>query len=234
MTRTVVKVCGLTRIEDARIALAAGADWLGFIVAAGGPREIGPERMATIVENVPGAVGVAVMARVDPPTALALARRAGARRLQLHQVDPADWPADFPLPCAFVASIDGDGRLHGKLATPPHLIHLDTADPTRMGGTGRTFPWAHARAHADGRPFVLAGGLGPDNVGDAIRLVSPYGVDAASRLETAPGIKDPERVRAFVAAVRAADAGRAADAARATDAGRATDAARTTDSGPGT
>lgn len=207
MAHTVVKVCGLTRLEDARDALAAGADWLGFIVAAGGPREIGPERMAAIVEHLPGAVGVAVMARVDPATALALARRAGARRLQLHQVDPGGWPSDFPLPCAFVASVDGDGRLHGELASPPHLIQLDTADPTRTGGTGRTFPWEHARTLTAGRPFVLAGGLGPDNVATAMRIASPFGVDAASRLETAPGIKDPARVRAFVAAVRAADSG---------------------------
>jgi phosphoribosylanthranilate isomerase len=207
VTHTVVKVCGLTRLEDARDALAAGADWLGFIVAAGGPREIGAERMAAIVESVPGAVGVAVMARVDPATALALGRRAGARRLQLHQVDPSDWPADFPIPCAFVASVDGDGRLHGTLASPPHLIQLDTADPTRTGGTGRTFPWEHARRLVGGRPFVLAGGLGPDNVASAIRIASPFGVDAASRLEISPGIKDPARVRAFVAAVRAADSG---------------------------
>ena len=205
MAHTVVKVCGLTRLEDARDAFAAGADWLGFIVAAGGPREIGPERMAAIVENLPGAVGVAVMARVDPATALALARRAGARRLQLHQVDPGDWPADFPLPCAFVASVDGDGRLHGELASPPHLIQLDTADPSRTGGTGRTFPWEYARTLTAGRPFVLAGGLGPDNVATAIRIASPVGVDAASRLETAPGIKDAERVRQFVETVRALD-----------------------------
>ena len=210
VAHTVVKVCGLTRLEDARVAFAAGADWLGFIVAAGGPREIGAEGMAAIVAEVPGATGVAVMARVDPATALAQGRRAGARRLQLHQVDPTLWPEDFPIPCAFVASVDGEGRLHGKLAPAPHLIQLDTADPTRTGGTGRTFPWEYARTLVGGRRFVLAGGLGPDNVASAIRIASPFGVDAASRLESAVGIKDPERVKAFVAAVRAADAERGA------------------------
>jgi phosphoribosylanthranilate isomerase len=210
MTHTVVKVCGITRLEDARAAFAAGADWLGFIVAAGGPREIGAERMAAIVAELPDAIGVAVLARVDPATALDLGRRAGARRLQLHQVDPTQWPPDFPLPCAFVSSVDGEGRLHGTLAPPPHLIQLDTADPIRTGGTGRTFPWEHARSLANGRPFVLAGGLGPDNVAAAIRITSPFGVDAASRLESAVGIKDPARVAAFVAAVRAADSGAAA------------------------
>jgi phosphoribosylanthranilate isomerase len=209
VTHTVVKVCGLTRLEDAEAALAAGADWLGFIVAAGGPREIGAEGMAAIVERIPSAIGVAVMARLDPAAALELGRRAGAKRLQLHQVDPAGWPPDFPLPCAFVAAVDGEGHLHGTLASPPHLIQLDTADATRTGGTGRTFPWKRARGLTGGRPFVLAGGLGPDNVAAAIRIASPYGVDAASRLESAVGIKDPERVKAFVAAVRAADAGAA-------------------------
>lgn len=207
MPHTVVKVCGLTRLADARMALEAGADWLGFIVGAGGPRDIGADGMAAIVAALPGIIAVAVMARVDPTTASALARRAGARRLQLHQVNPAHWPADFPIPCAFVASVDGEGRLHGTLASPPHLIQLDTADPTRTGGTGRTFPWEHARRLTGGQPFVLAGGLGPDNVAEAIRVASPYGVDAASRLESAVGIKDPERVKAFVAAVRATDSG---------------------------
>lgn len=208
MPHTVVKVCGITRLADARVALEAGADWLGFIVAAGGPREIGPEAMKAIVAELPGVTAVAVMAGLTPVRALAMARRAGATRVQLHKVDGASWPADFPLPCALVAGIDGEGRLHGSLARPPHLVQFDTAHPTLTGGTGMTFPWQRARDLMSGRPFMLAGGLDGDNVAAAIAAVSPYGVDAASRLESAPGIKDAERVRAFVHAVRAADAGR--------------------------
>jgi phosphoribosylanthranilate isomerase len=203
--RGIVKVCGLTRADDAAWALASGADWLGYIVAAGGPREIGPERMAAIVATLPaGAVHVAVVASVGPAEALALAYRARAGRLQLHRCDPAAWPTDFPLPCAFVTSVDASGEAIGPLAPEPHLVQLDTAHPTLTGGTGRTFPWERARALCGERPFVLAGGLGPDNVAEAIRMAAPLGVDAASRLESAPGIKDPDRVRSFIRAARAA------------------------------
>jgi phosphoribosylanthranilate isomerase len=203
--RTVVKVCGLTRTEDAAWALECGADWLGFIVAAWGPREIGAERMAEILAGLPGAVGVAIVADRGPDEALALARRAGAQRLQLHRTDPAGWPADFPLPCAFVTGVDAAGVVHGPLAPPPHLVHLDTARGAVTGGTGATFPWDRARQLCGDRPFVLAGGLDADNVADALAAASPFGVDAASRLESAPGIKDRDKTRRFVAAVREFD-----------------------------
>jgi phosphoribosylanthranilate isomerase len=203
--RTTVKVCGLTSAGDAAWALECGADWLGFIVAAGGPREIGPEGMAEIMAGLPGATGVAILADRGPHEALALARRAGASRLQLHRADAAAWPADFPLPCAFVTGVDPDGNVHGTLAPQPHLVHLDTAHATLTGGTGRTFPWERARVLCGDRPFMLAGGLDADNVAAALAAASPWGVDAASRLESAPGIKDRDKVRRFVAAVREFD-----------------------------
>jgi phosphoribosylanthranilate isomerase len=106
--RTLVKVCGLTRLEDARWALECGADWLGFIVHAGGPRRIEPERMAAIVDELPAKTGwraVAVMADAGPDEALALAQRAHAHRVQLHRADSARWPLDFPLPCAFAVGV---------------------------------------------------------------------------------------------------------------------------------
>jgi phosphoribosylanthranilate isomerase len=203
--RTIVKVCGLTRLEDATWAIECGADWLGFIVAAGGPRDIGPDGMAAILADLPGAVSVAIVANLGPDEALAVARRAGASRLQLHRVDPAGWPADFPLPCAFVTSVDAGGAARGALAPPPHLVQLDTAHATLLGGTGMTFPWKQARTLCGGRPFMLAGGLDGDNVAAAIAAASPFGVDAASRLESVPGIKDRDKVRRFVAAVREFD-----------------------------
>ncbi|NOT35297.1 MAG: phosphoribosylanthranilate isomerase [Candidatus Eisenbacteria bacterium] len=202
---TIVKVCGLTRFEDAEHAIACGADWLGFIVSAGGPREIGADGMAAVVSRLPGATGVAVLAAVSPREALTLAQRAGASRLQLHRVSPSTWPADFPLPCAFVAAVDADGRLIGELAPPPHLVHLDAAHPTLTGGTGVTLPWARLPGLCGDRPFMLAGGLDGSNVAEAIAIAHPFGVDAASRLEYSPGIKDPDRVKRFVEAARLAD-----------------------------
>jgi phosphoribosylanthranilate isomerase len=200
-----VKVCGLTTLEDATVALECGADWLGFIVQAGGPREIGPDRMQRIVSALPpGTTVVAVLASVTPAEALVLAQRSGATRLQLHRCDPAAWPADYPLPCAFVTPVDAVGRALAPLAPEPHLPQLDAADERMSGGTGRTIPWAAARALASGRRYVLAGGLDGRNVAEAIATARPWGVDASSRLERSPGTKDGVRVRAFVAAAKAA------------------------------
>jgi phosphoribosylanthranilate isomerase len=204
--RTIVKVCGLTNFEDAGLALSAGADWLGFIVRAESPRLIDPSRAADIVSGLGRGVTVAVLVGVGPDEALAAATLARASRVQLHRVDPATWPADFPLPCAFVASVDEHGALHGAIPPEPHLVLLDTAHATLEGGTGRTFPWAAAGALAARRDVMLAGGLDGDNVGEAIAAARPFGVDASSRLERAPGLKDHDKVRRFIAAVRARDA----------------------------
>src|SRR2546427_6330935 len=99
--RTVVKVCGLTRLEDARAALQAGADWLGFIVRGESPRRLEARAAAEIIGALGDVTAVAVMVAPGPDEALAMARAIGARRLQLHQVDPASWPQGFPLPVAF-------------------------------------------------------------------------------------------------------------------------------------
>lgn len=202
--RTVVKVCGLTRREDAVWALACGADWLGFIVHGESPRRIEPEHAAGIVDAVGGGLAVAVMVDVTPERALDLAQRAHAHRVQLHRVDAAGWPADFPLPCAFSVGVTPAGALVGEEPPERHLLMLDTAVAGLAGGTGRTFDWAIARSIAARRDVLLAGGLHADNVADAIRLVRPFGVDASSSLESQPGLKDPDRVRRFVAAAREA------------------------------
>jgi len=206
MSRIVVKVCGLTNREDARVAIEAGADWLGFVVKADSPRAIAAADVRVILRALPVSVAVAVMAAPAPGEALALAREMGALRVQLHRVDPATWPADFPLPAAFAVPVDEQGAVTSALPAPGRLLMLDTADPERAGGTGRTFPWETAARLARERDVMLAGGLGPDNVADAVAAVRPFGVDAASRLERAPGVKDPEAVRRFVAEARRAAA----------------------------
>lgn len=205
MPRTQVKICGLTRLEDARGAREAGADWLGFILLGESPRRLDAGDVARIAAALPGPLVVAVMVSPGPEEALALATRSGAGRVQLHRVDPRTWPEDFPLPVTFALPVDAAGRLAGPLPPAPHLVLLDAADPVRAGGTGRTFPWEGAAALAARRPVLLAGGLDAGNVEAAIERVRPYGVDASSRLESAPGIKDPELVRRFVAAVRRTD-----------------------------
>lgn len=199
----IVKICGITRIEDARAAHAAGADWIGFVLKDDGPRRVDADAAGVIARAVPDLTAVAVMVAPDPDEALDLATRAGADRVQLHRVDAARWPADFPMPAAFSVPVASDGSITAPLPDPRHLVLLDTADASRAGGTGVPFPWETARVVAASRAVLLAGGLEPGNVARAIREVRPYGVDASSRLESAPGIKDHDRVRAFVAAVRA-------------------------------
>ena len=204
--RTVVKVCGLTRLEDARHALDVGADWLGFVLWPGSPRRIDPEHAAEIVSALDGGVPVAVMVDPTPDEAMAMATRMGAARVQLHQVDPLAWPGDFPFPVAFAIPVSDDGTLVRALPLAGPLVMLDAADPVYVGGTGHRIPWDTARVVAATRDVLLAGGLDGDSVGSALEQVRPFGVDAASRLESRPGIKDPDKVRRFVAAVRDFDA----------------------------
>jgi phosphoribosylanthranilate isomerase len=202
--RLVVKVCGLTSVEDARVAIEAGADWLGFVVKHDGPRAIAPAEARAIVRALPVSVVVAVMVSPTPDEALAIAREIGALRVQLHRVEPGSWPSDFPLPAAFAVGVDAAGELTSAAPPAPHLLMLDTSDARLAGGTGRTFPWETAARLARERELLLAGGLGPDNVADAIAAVRPFGVDASSRLEVSPGIKDAGLVRRYVAEARRA------------------------------
>lgn len=203
--RTVVKVCGLTRREDAAWALECGADWLGFIVRGDSPRLVEPERAAGIVDAVGEGVVVAVMVGVTPAQALELARRAHAHRVQLHGVSPRGWPHDFPLPCAFAMGVTPRGEWLGEEPDARHLLLLDSSRAGFAGGTGATWDWPLARPIAARRDVMIAGGLDGDNVAAAIQALHPFGVDASSLLESGPGIKDPERVRRFVAAARQCD-----------------------------
>jgi phosphoribosylanthranilate isomerase len=204
---TTVKVCGITRLEDARVAVEAGADWLGYVLWEGSPRRIDVGAARAISEVLPRALGVAVLVAPTPEEALALAERTGAKRVQLHRVDPASWPGDFPLPVTFAVPVEPDGRLAGPLPVKArHLVLLDTAHARLPGGTGRHFAWGAVAPLAASRPVMLAGGLDAESAVAAVEAVRPFGVDASSRLESGPGIKDPERVRRFVAAVRECDA----------------------------
>lgn len=204
--RTVVKVCGLTRLRDAHAAKRAGADWLGFVIHGESPRLVRPETMSNIMTTLPGMIGVAVMVGVTPGDALELATRASARRVQLHRVEAAKWPRDFPLPVAFAIPVGEQGEIPGALPEEPHLLLLDTAHVTLAGGTGRRFRWDTARDLATRRQVMLAGGLDGSCVAEALEAARPFGVDASSGLESEPGIKDPERLHAYVTAVREWDA----------------------------
>jgi phosphoribosylanthranilate isomerase len=205
MAHTIVKICGITRLEDARHAIATGADWIGFVLQGESPRRIPAGRVRAIVDAIGDVVTVGVMVTPTPEEALLLARESGVTRIQLHGVDPAGWPAEFPLPVAFAVPVAEDGALMTALPRPGDLVLLDTAHAQLAGGTGRTFPWFVAATVAADFSVMVAGGLDGGNVGTMLEEVRPFGVDASSRLESAPGVKDPSRVERFIAAVRAHD-----------------------------
>lgn len=194
MTR--VKVCGLTRREDCEAALEAGADALGFVLEAGSPRRLEDRGLPDSLG--PYALCVSVYGAYAPGTEVTAwvqcseGTPAGpfVRAVRLVPGDTVD---------AVVARLASEAR-------PPAAVLLDAFDGAVAGGTGRLVDWGLAAelVRALPLPVVLAGGLGPDNVAEAVRRVRPYGVDASSRLEIAPGIKDAERVRRFVEAAKSA------------------------------
>ena len=208
MAHTIVKICGITRVEDARHAIASGADWIGFVLQGESPRRISAARARAIVDALGDVVTVGVMVTPTPDEALVLARESGVTRIQLHGVDPASWPESFPLPVAFAVPVAEDGAMMAALPRTRDLVLLDTAHARLAGGTGRTFPWFVAATVAAEFSVMVAGGLDGANVGAMLEEVLPYGVDASSRLESAPGIKDPSLVKRFIDAVRAHDARR--------------------------
>jgi phosphoribosylanthranilate isomerase len=210
--RTRVKICGCTSAADVALAVDAGADAVGVILAERSERRVTIERFRDIAQSVP-ALTTLVAVFVDPPASLVdEALHAGAIP-QFHgdeSAEACESVAAGPYLKAF--HVEGnrayDAGGFAQFARPyEHATWMfDTAaDARRSGGTGRTFAWEISRRLAGDRRFVVSGGLTPENVGDCVREVRPYAVDVRSGVET-NGMKDPDKVRAFVRAVREADA----------------------------
>jgi phosphoribosylanthranilate isomerase len=197
-----VKICGITHAEDAACAVECGATALGFVFWPGSPRFIDAARAGAIVATLPPfvtPVGVFVNQTSDHVNGIAADARLGV--IQLHG-DEAPTAVD-ELNCPVLKAIALDRASDEAIDAWPArtMLLLDTLDPVRRGGTGRTGDWARASAVASRRPILLAGGLTPDNVVEAIARVRPFGVDVSSGVETSPGIKDHRKLRAFLAAV---------------------------------
>ncbi|HUM12571.1 MAG TPA: phosphoribosylanthranilate isomerase [Myxococcaceae bacterium] len=202
--RTRVKICGITRLEDALAAVDAGADAVGFNLWPGSKRHVPLGRAAEIAPWVPpGVLRVGVFVRAPPEQVRAAVRALGLGAVQLHgDEEPADY-ADVGAPLWQVLRIGSS--LPESVSERAAELLLD-AKVDGFGGSGQSFDWSLARgARRFGLPFWLAGGLTADNVAEAVRRASPGGVDVASGVESSPGMKDVARVRAFVAAVRAAE-----------------------------
>lgn len=194
-----VKICGITRGGDARLAAALGASALGFVFWPSSPRYIEPDRARAIVGELPDTV-LAVGVFVDQPVeqVAAVARRTGLGAVQLHgSEDPSDFAG---LGVRVIKAVPvGEGFDPSSVDALPAgvTVLLDAHDPVRRGGTGRTIDWRIAARVAAARETVLSGGLSADNVRAAVAEVRPYMIDVSSGVESAPGIKDPARMRAL-------------------------------------
>jgi phosphoribosylanthranilate isomerase len=194
----IVKVCGITNRDDALLAVEAGASALGFNFYRRSPRYLDPEDAARIVEALPATVWkVGVFVNETPARAAEITRIAGLDIAQLHGDETPEAIPDGVR--SWKAMSVGAAFSLGALdAFPVEAFLLDAPANGQYGGTGRSFDWSLARGSR--HKIVLAGGLDASNVRAAIETAQPWGVDACSRLESAPGRKDPARVRAFVRA----------------------------------
>ncbi len=212
---TWIKICGTTNLEDALISAEAGADALGFVFWERSPRNIDVQTVRKIVRELPGKiekVGVFVQEPVE--RVRQIIEETGLTAAQLHYVNRQDekWSVgNFKK--YFVLQAEEPAEtvfLQQKPAAWVNALFLDSGSRAKPGGTGKIFDWKKYKPlmgnmHSNGFKLVVAGGLTRDNVGEAIRILEPWGVDVVSGVEASPGKKDPAKVRAFVQAVREAN-----------------------------
>lgn len=194
-----VKVCGITRIEDALHAVDHGATALGFVFWPRSPRRVEPDVVARIVGELPPTVITAGVFVNETSDGIARTmEKARLTHVQLHGDEPVSYSEVLAWPILRSLTLDTSAAILSEWPAETTLL-LDAADPERRGGTGRAVDWAKAATLARRRRVVLAGGLTPENVEDAIAAVRPYGVDVSSGVEDAPGLKNAEKVSRFLA-----------------------------------
>ncbi len=201
-----IKVCGITRLDDALAAQASGADALGFVFAPS-PRRVEAERVREIAGALPPFLSrVGVFVNEDRERVKEMARFCRLDVLQFHGEESPEYCRDFEQRVVKAFRVKGREDLE-RMKPYQHGVSaflLDTYHPRMAGGTGRTFDWTIAAEARNLGPIVLAGGLDPDNVQAAIRAVHPYAVDVSSGVETAPGEKDHQKIRLFAERARSA------------------------------
>jgi phosphoribosylanthranilate isomerase len=193
-----VKICGITNVEDARLAADFGASAVGLVFWPRSPRCVTLARAEEIVAALPplvSAVGVFVNQVDDAAHAV---REIGLSAVQFHGDEPPQSYEAFPVRVIKAIAVREAGARDLVAAVPPAAtVLLDAHDPIQRGGTGRTIDWSIAATIARERPVILSGGLTPANILDAIQAVHPYAVDVSSGVESSPGQKDPARLRAL-------------------------------------
>ena len=204
-----IKICGITNSNDALACSAAGVDMIGLNFYEQSPRYIRPVQARTIARTLPSntqAVGIFVDTPVEEIRRVA--RDVGLRMVQLHGFESPEICAGLARDFEIIKALRIDGGFDAQRASayPMCTILLDTYDEQMAGGTGNVGDWELARTTKKfASRLILAGGLNPENVARAIEMVNPDGVDVCSSVESAPGVKDPERIQQFVAAARNAE-----------------------------
>ena len=202
-----IKICGITNLDDAQLCVAAGADALGLNFVEGTPRYVTPETAARIVAALPPFVTpVGVFWDHAPGHVKAIAEQCGLGALQFHGDEAPEDLQDFRLPVIKTLKVAGVADLDRMAAYRVAAFLLDSPARWSEGEARPVVPWAVAAEMARRHPVLLAAGLTPDNVEEAVRRVRPYGVDVASGVEARPGRKDEARVTRFVSRARAAAA----------------------------
>ncbi len=197
-----VKICGITSEDDALFAVAMGADAVGFVFAPS-PRQIAPQQVYDITRRLPPEIlTVGVFRDEHPKLVLDTGNRAGLKAAQLHGNESPEAVAQVAGALRWVikAYPAGSPKVAQAASLATDLILLDAPSP----GSGRMFDWSLAGEVPEGMRLILAGGLDPDNVADAVRAVEPWGVDVASGVEKSPGRKDPIKLKRFVERAKAA------------------------------
>jgi phosphoribosylanthranilate isomerase len=200
---TKIKICGITREEDAVLCRDLGADFVGMIFVESSPRYVSPEKAAAVVSAMegprPGVVGVFRDQSTD--YILSVAAEVGLDVIQLHGQETDDDVRALDMPCIKAFRV-AEALPDVSHQTTADFLLFDTLDDRRAGGTGRRFDWSLLAGYARSKPFFLAGGLTPDNVAGAISAVRPDGIDVSSGVESAPGIKDREKLNNLFERIR--------------------------------
>jgi phosphoribosylanthranilate isomerase len=206
--RTRIKICGITTLADALYAAELGADALGFIFYPQSPRYIPPEQVRAILRALPPFVtAVAVMVHLATPDIAAMMTASGCQVAQLYGECKDEDISRLPYPVIKAFSVSAWEDLTALAHYPSaRAFLLDTKQAGQYGGTGAAFDWRLARQTREyGKPIILAGGLSPENIGEALRTATPDAVDVNSGIEISPGRKDPQRMRALFDAIREHD-----------------------------
>ena len=205
---TRIKFCGLTRAEDVRLAVELGVDYIGLVFAPRSPRRLLLGQARMLRELVPEEIGVVALVMDNPRQDIEqIVETLQPDVLQFHGAEDDAFAVALGRPFWTAIAMGGQGEsAFASLAAYPNAsgFLFDGHAAGEQGGSGQRFDWRQMPAVTD-RPCLLAGGLSPDNVGLALRTAHPWGLDVSSGIETAPGEKDPEKMRRFVDAVRIAD-----------------------------